>query len=264
MSHYRQNQAAWNRIASQENRFSKVATDEECRNPLKVLDGRGWLPQSIQGQRVLCLASGGGWQSILYASAGADVTVVDLSSAMLHHDRYEATRRKLNIKTIEASMDSLPMLADASFDIIHQPVSSCYIEELAPLYNEVARLLRVGGIYISQHKTPTSLQIAERDNKDRYVIGLKYYQQKSLPIMADTSYREEGTVEYLHRWEQLVGGLCQAGFVIEDLCEPYRADETAAAGHFKHRGCFVAPYLRMKARRVKDVIEKEKSILWKP
>lgn len=264
MSHYRQNQAAWNRIASQKNQFSKVATDEECRNPLKVLDGRGWLPQNIQGQRVLCLASGGGWQSILYASAGADVTVVDLSSAMLHLDRREATRRKLNIKTIEASMDSLPMLTDASFDIIHQPVSSCYIEELAPLYNEVARLLCVGGVYISQHKTPTSLQIEERDNKNRYVIGLKYYQQKSLPVMADTSYREEGTVEYLHRWEQLVGGLCQAGFVIEDLCEPYRADETAAAGHFKHRGCFVAPYLRMKARRVKDVIEKEKSILWKP
>ena len=31
----------------------------------------------------LCLASGGGWQSILYACAGANVTVVDLSPAML-------------------------------------------------------------------------------------------------------------------------------------------------------------------------------------
>ena len=265
MSYRRQNQSAWNRIAVQNNQFSKVATDEECRNPLKVLDGRGWLPQNLDGKNVLCLASGGGWQSILYASAGANVTVVDLSGAMLLLDIQEADRRQLHIKTIEATMDDLPMLEDASFDIIHQPVSSCYIADVAVLYKEVARLLRAGGIYISQHKTPTSLQVTDRDNKQRYVVGLGYYQNKSLPLVADTSYREEGTVEYLHRWEQLVGGLCQAGFVIEDLCEPYRADDSAPVGHFKHRGCFVAPYLRMKARRLESTSKTETtSPIWQP
>ena len=57
---------------------------------LKTLDGRGWLPKSVVGLDVLCLASGGGWQSILYASAGARVTVVDLSEGMLELDQQEA------------------------------------------------------------------------------------------------------------------------------------------------------------------------------
>ena len=60
----------------------------------------------------------------------------------------------------------------------------------------------------------------------------------------------QGTVEYLHRWEDLVGGLCRAGFVLEDLVEPRRGDPKARPGHFKHRGMFVPPYVRIKARRI--------------
>ena len=66
---------------------------------------------------------------------------------------------------------------------------------------------------------------------------------------ADKSYREEGTTEYLHRLEDLVGGLCTCGFVIEDLREPRRADYTVDVAHFGYRGRFIPPYLRIKARR---------------
>ena len=45
--------------------FAKVATDEECHAPLATLDSRGWLPASVAGLNVLCLAGAGGWQSIL-------------------------------------------------------------------------------------------------------------------------------------------------------------------------------------------------------
>ena len=72
-SNLRKNAAAWNRLADNGSQFAKVATDEECQNPLQTLDSRGWLPASVDGLDVLCLASGGGWQSILYASAGAGI-----------------------------------------------------------------------------------------------------------------------------------------------------------------------------------------------
>jgi ubiquinone/menaquinone biosynthesis C-methylase UbiE len=243
------NRAAWNRMASSGSRFARVATDDECRQPLATLDGRGWLPTSVAGMQVLCLAAGGGWQSVLYASAGAHVTVVDLSPEMLRQDVQEAARRNLSVRVIEGSMDDLPMLGDESFDIVHQPVSTCYVPEVATVYREVARVLRDGGVYISQHKQPGSLQIVERDRSDRYVMGVRYYHRGPLPPVGDGSYRESGTVEFLHRWEDLVGGLCRAGFVIEDLREPCRADTQAPAGHFGHRGQFVAPYVRIKARR---------------
>ena len=229
--------------------FAKVASDEECANPLGVLDGRGWLPAEIRGWNVLCLAAGGGWQSILYASAGANVTVVDLSPGMLRLDEREAARRKLSIKTVEASMEDLSCLGEALFDLVHQPVSTCYVPSVEGVYREIARVLKDGGLYISQHKTPTSLQVTHRTERYEYVIGREYYHEGPLPSCEDTSYREAGTVEYLHRWEQLVGGLCRSGFVIEDLVEPYRADKNAPAGHFRHRGQFIAPYVRMKARR---------------
>ena len=85
-----QNRAAWDRLAETGSVFAAVATDDECRDPLAVLDGRGWLPATVRGLDVLCLAAAGGWQSILYACAGANVTVVDLSRSMLRLDEREA------------------------------------------------------------------------------------------------------------------------------------------------------------------------------
>jgi ubiquinone/menaquinone biosynthesis C-methylase UbiE len=243
------NRAAWNRLADGSN-FAKVASDEECANPLVHVDGRGWLPPDVRGWNVLCLAAGGGWQSILYASAGANVTVVDLSPAMLRLDEREAAKRRLSVKTIETSMDDLSILNEAAFDVAHQPVSTCYVPKVEAVYREVARVLKDDGLYISQHKSPVSLQVTHKTPQHHYVIGREYYHEGPLPACEDTSYREDGTMEYLHRYEQLIGGLCRAGFVIEDLVEPYRADKTAPVGHFRHRGRFIAPYVRMKARRL--------------
>lgn len=243
--------------------FAKVATDDECRRPLEVLDGRGWLPASVAGLEVLCLAAGGGWQSILYAAAGATVTVVDLSPGMLDLDRREAERRGFRVRLVEASMDDLGELGDGAFDIVHQPVSTCYVPDLAAVYGEIARVLREGGVYISQHKQPASLQVTHRDARDRYVLGVPYYREGPLPDVPDRSYREERTAEFLHRWEELVGGLCAAGFVIEALSEPYRGDPNAPPGDFHHRGNFVPPYVRMKARRVGGASTTERAI-WTP
>jgi len=119
-------------------------------------------------------------------------------------------------------------------------------------------------MYISQHKQPTSLQIVERDSHDRYVIGVKYYQQGPLPPVGDRSYREAGAVEFLHRWEDLVGGLARAGFCIEDLREPCRAKPQARPGEIGHRGAFVAPYVRMKARRLPRQLTQPATVVWTP
>jgi len=244
--------------------FAKVASDAEVAEPLKVLDGRGWLPASVAGMEVLCLAAGGGWQSILYAAAGARVTVLDLSAEMLRLDEREAKRRGYAVSLVQGSMDDLSAFPDARFDIVHQPVSTCYVPDVEAVYREIARVLRDGGVYISQHKQPASLQVTHRSAEGQYVVGLEYYRDGPLPTTEDDSYREAGTVEYLHRWEQVVGGLCRAGFVIEDLTEPYRADRTSPVGHYRHRGRFLAPYVRLKARRMGRSGGGAASRLWVP
>ena len=251
-------------MADKGSQFARTATDEECKNPLKTLDSRGWLPKTVAGKNVLCLAAGGGWQSILYAVAGANVTVVDISPSMLRLDAREAERRGLNIRIHEASMDDLSILEDASFHLVHQPVSTCYVPSIRAVYREVARVLRPGGLYVSQHKQPTSAQITQRTRANKFILGIEYYHEGALPEVPDTSYREQGTREYLHRWEDLVGGLCQSGLVLLDLTEPSRADKNAAVTHFGYRGRFVAPYVRLLARRETCQSDEEDSAIWIP
>lgn len=250
MDYQNNNRQTWNQLADKGSLFARVATDDECRDPLKVLDGRGWLPKSVEGLDVLCLASGGGWQSILYASAGANVTVVDISESMLALDDQESKRRGLTVRSLLGSMDNLSELESESFDLVHQPVSSCYVPDLVPMFAEIARVLKDGGVYISQHKQPTSAQISHRNERHQFVIGVEYYHRGPLPKLIDTAYRETGATEYLHRLEDLVGGLCRSNMVLEDLREPVRADYKAAVSHFGYRGRFIPPYLRMKGRRL--------------
>ena len=230
-------------------RFTRPAPDEEFRDPLAAVDAAGWLGPTIAGQRVLCLAAGGGRQSALYAAAGAEVTVVDISPAMLAIDREVAAERGLAVRTVEASMDDLSALAAAGFDIVVQPVSTCYVPDVLEVYRQVARVIVPEGIYVSQHKQPASLQTDVKPSPAGYELVEPYYRSGPLPLVAGSSHREEGTLEYLHRWEELLGGMCRAGFVIEDVVEPVHADEQAAVGSFGHRSRYVAPYVRIKARR---------------
>lgn len=243
------NRRVWNKMARDRGPLTRQARDEDFANPLLAVDKYGWLGESIAGWRTLCLAAGGGRQSALYAAAGAQVTVVDISQEMLELDRQVASERGLNMRIVQASMDDLSMLSDAEFDLVIHPVSTCYVPDVAPVFREVARVLRQGGIYVSQHKQPVSLQADVRPAGRGYELIEPYYRQGPLPDVAGSPHRESGALEYLHRWEQLLGGMCRAGLVIEDLVEPLHARPEAAPGDFAHRSRYVAPYVRIKARR---------------
>lgn len=159
-------------------------------------------------------------------------------------------------------MDDLSALAAGSFDIVIQPVSTCYVPDVVRVYRQVARVLVPGGLYISQHKQPASLQAAAQPDGRSYAITEPYYRAGSLPAVEGSAHRESGTLEFLHRWEDLLGGLCRSGFVIEDVLEPLLAQPQAAVGSFAHRSMFLPPYVRIKARRVGD--GERTSRMWLP
>jgi SAM-dependent methyltransferase len=245
-----QNRRAWDALVRKKQCFTTPATDEDVRDPLGTTDALGWLGGSVAGKRLLCLASGGGRQSAIYAAAGAEVTVVDISQEMLSLDRRVATERGLNIRAVEASMDDLSAFADASFDVVLQPVSTCYLPDVLAVYREVARVTVSGGLYLSQHKQPASLQASVSPSANGYEVTEMYYRRGPLPPVVGSRHREEGMLEFLHRWEELIGGLCRAGFVIEDLVEPLLARPDAELGTFAHRCSYLPPYVRIKARRI--------------
>jgi SAM-dependent methyltransferase len=232
---------------------------------LAQVDPLGWLGGDIRGKRLLCLAAGGGKHGPIYASAEAHVTVVDISAAMLALDREVAAERGIELATIAASMDAMPMLGVGAFDIVVHPVSTCYVPDVLAVYREVARVLVSGGLYISQHKSPTSLQADVVPGNRGYELIEPYYRSGPLPPVVGSRHREEGTLEFLHRWEDLLGGLCRAGFVIEDLVEPLHAKADAERGSFEQRSQFVAPYIRIKARRTGGVARGgARGAIWTP
>ena len=257
------NRRAWDERVRSKGWYVDTATEKDFQNPLAVVDQCGWLGGSVVGKRLLCLAAGGGRHSVLFATAGAEVTVVDLSPAALELDYKIARERKLDIRIVEASMDNLAPLADASFDVVIQPVSACYVPDISAVYREAARVIRPGGIYISQHKQPVSAQTSALPAAQGYTLAEPYYRSGPLPPAGEGFWhRESGALEFLHRWDQLLGGLCRAGFSIEDAAEPRHGDLGAAPGSFAHRSAYAPPYIKLKARRH---LEAEKSSrIWIP
>lgn len=260
------NRSAWNDRVRRGASHTQPITREELQSPFTIIDDCGWLGGNVRGQRVLCLAAGGGRHGVLFAAAGATVTVVDLSPAMLELDREAASRFGLAVQTLEASMDDLSALSNATFDLVIQPVSTCYVPDLAPVYSEIARVTKASGLYISQHKQPASLQADLQASPRGYVMSEPYYRTDPLPEqLTESEHREAGTIEYLHRWHDLVGGLCRAGFVLEDLVEPRHGKPGAAPGSFAHRSSYLPPFVTLKARRTPSIDTLDRrSKLWVP
>lgn len=244
------NRDAWDELARQQIPLARPAGEKEFAKPQFIINPFGWVDFDVRGKRVLCLAAGGGKHSALFAAAGAETTVVDISPAMLDLDRKLAAEHGFKVNVVEASMDNLAALPDAHFDLVVQPVSTCYVPAIAPVYREVARVTAPGGLYISQHKQPVNLQASLRLASVGYLLLEPYYRSGPLPpVPTGSALRESGTLEFLHRWDELLGGLCRAGFVIEDTFEPKHGDSAAAPGSFGHRCWFIPPYFAIKARR---------------
>ncbi len=253
------NAAAWDRLAKAHDVLASPACDKAFVDPRNWLGtggpaNRPWLPSSLKGLEILCLAAGGGKHGPLYAAAGARVTVVDLSASMLDLDRQVARERKLHLELIQSSMDDLRMLKDGRFDLVIQPVSSCYLPSLAKLFVEIFRICRPGGAYMSQHKSPRNLQSSLQPNSNgRYELVYPEVRSvddsKALPPAPPSRLREEGTNEYIHSLTDIVGGICHAGFCLEDFFEPSEGDREAARGSFAHRAAFLPPYIRILARK---------------
>jgi len=250
------NARAWDRLAAHGAALARPAGDQAFADPRGWLGGgaagRPWLPERLDGLEVLCLAAGGGKHGPLYAAAGARVTVVDLSPAMLALDRQVARERKIDLEILQGSMDDLSMLGVGRFDLVIHPVSTCYLPDVGRVFREVARVTKPGGLYVSQHKSPASLQAGLLPGAaGRYELIHPLSRTAPLPAEPPSRLREAGTQEFVHSLSALLRGICAAGFAIEDFCEPDHRQPGAAAGSFAHRAEFLPPYLRILARRAK-------------
>ena len=234
------NRATWDAYAEQEIEWSTpVSAGEIARaragDPQLVLTDhtpapRQWLPASLVGLDVLCLASGGGQQAPLLAAAGARVVSFDNSPGQLAKDRLVAEREGLSLETVLGDMRDLSVFPDASFDLVFHPVSNLFCPEVRPVWREVARVLRVGGSLLAGFMNP-AVYLFDPDDEDNGVITprfrLPYADVTQLEPERLQRWRSEGrALEYSHSLQDQIGGQADAGLAIVGLYEdrnPQRA-----------------------------------------
>ena len=186
------------------------------------------------GDPVLCLAGGGGQQSVIYSLLGAEVTVFDLTPDQLERDRAAARHYGYEVETIQGDMRDLSMFEDNRFSWIHQPISLLYVPDLLEVYAGVNRVLRRGGRYCSQYTYP-AFYLAEDKGWDGTGYVMRFSQpQVSGPLLERESDGlvnfEEGISfgETNHLLSDIVNGQLSAGLAIKGLWEDPRPSGISA------------------------------------
>jgi SAM-dependent methyltransferase len=186
-----------------------------------------WFPP-LKGADVLCLASGGGQQGPILAAAGANVTVFDNSPAQLKQDQLVAEREALTLKTVEGDAANLSIFQDESFDLIFNPCSTVFMPDVRTVWKECYRVLRHGGILMTGSMNPVHY-IFDLYKADEGILevahSIPYSDLTSIPKEDLDELMEKGLpVEFGHSLTDLLGGQCNAGFVITDMYEDYMLD----------------------------------------
>jgi len=186
-----------------------------------------WFPP-LKGAEVLCLASGGGQQGPVLAAAGAHVTVLDNSPRQLEQDRLVAERESLPLRTVEGDAADLSPFTDGSFDLVFNPVSTVFMPDVRAVWKECYRILRPGGVLMTGFMNPVHyiFDLYKADEGSLEVVhSIPYSDLTSLPKEDLEEYLEKGLpLEFGHSLTDLLGGQCDAGFVITDMYEDYMLD----------------------------------------
>ena len=226
--------------------FCRPWTDVDAPEARSRLDPERRLGD-LEGQDVLCLAGGGGQQSVGFALLGANVTVLDLDEGQLRRDRDETERRHLDIATHQGDMRDLPFRADA-FDVVWHPYSINFVPEVDRVIDEVTRVLRPGGTYVMMTANPFAAGIGTEDwNGEGYVLRRPYvdgtvYGYRDESWVADAGAPIPQPREHLHRLSTLVRLLADAGFTLLWVDEESGHGD-GAPGSWDHLRSVVPPWL---------------------
>ncbi|MDI6770093.1 MAG: class I SAM-dependent methyltransferase [Anaerolineales bacterium] len=147
------NRARWNALARANVEYSRPFLDFTREQVAEYIYRHGVL-KDVNGKNVLCLASGGGQDSVAFGLLGAKVTVLDLSDVQLERDRQGAAHHGLSVTTIHGDMRDLSVFSDEAFDVVWQVYSVNFVPSVESIFREVARVLKPGGIYFVQFANP--------------------------------------------------------------------------------------------------------------
>jgi SAM-dependent methyltransferase len=248
------NKQRWAALVHANAIFTRPQLDLDEAAARALVDPEGHLGD-VRGKRVLCLASGGGQQSVAFALLGARVTVVDLCAEQLERDRAAAAHYGFAPELVQADMRDLSVVPAAAFDLVYHPYSINFVPDARIVFREVARRLRDGGLYRFDCGNPcfTGLLVQDWDGegyplRHPYADGAEvHYVDESWVFGGETPADPiDGPCEYKHTLGTLLNGLIEQGFFIQYVSEGYlcQPDIAAPPGTMQHFMAIAPPILR--------------------
>lgn len=115
----------------------------------KTDDIRSALPwlKPEPGQSLLDIATGGGHTGLYFARYGLNVTLADISEAMLKNASALAAEEGLHVQTRQHTAEKLPY-ADETYDFVTCRVAAHHFSCPASFIMETARVLKKGGSFL--------------------------------------------------------------------------------------------------------------------
>ena len=245
------NRTRWNDLAGANVEYSRPFLNFTVEEAEKYVYRYGIL-KNVAGKQVLCLASGGGQDSVAFGLLGAEVTVLDLSDVQLERDRQAAIHHGLQTKTIQGDMRDLSVFPDSQFDIVWQVYSINFIPAVEPVMQEVRRVLKPGGIYFLQFANPFAIGIDEEkwDGQAFPLSGLyidgedmsKRFPTWDVKQPDGSTLKRLSPHEYRHNLGTVLNGLTGNDFILLGLWERQEKEKEPQPGSWAHFATVIPPW----------------------
>lgn len=243
----------WKALVDADAVYTRPALNLDPVSAREKVDPEGTLG-SVEGKDVLCLAGGGGQQSVAFAMLGARVTVFDLSEAQLQRDREAAAHYGFEIQIRQGDIRDLSCFEEAAFDIVDHAYSLGFVPDARAVFEQVSRVIRRGGVYCFNCANPFYSGLSERDwNGEGYTLKHPYLDGAVMNCadqewVYDRSKREAPippSREYRHTLSTLVNGLAERGFVLTHVSDisGFDPDPEAEPGTWDHFVSIAPPWL---------------------
>ena len=237
------NRQRWNALANANVEWSRPFFELTREQATKYISRYGII-KDVSGRIVLCLASGGGQDSVAFGLLGADVTVMDLSDIQLEHDRQAAAHHNLRVTAIQGDMRDLSVFPENAFDVVWQPYSVNFVPSLEQVYAEVARVLKPSGVYYMQFANPF-VQVVDDEAWDGNAYPLvhpyndgedvaQYFPHWNVTQEDGSTVNVDSPHEFRHNLSTVLNTMVQNGFVFLHLQEYMLRDENPAPGSWSH------------------------------